>query len=1666
MFARQQWDQSCSVLARVAALVIIVLVGSRDPAQAQADAEAISTPNAVAVARQTEWLAGELAPPADQPGIVPCGDEHRDVNQLKLTVDPESFGTCVQPGNPVQVTLSQAHLSQPVQGYVAYIKYDRNRLEFQSGQYLAEPYGCPPIPVITPVFGETEGDQEWWYITLEASVCAGDDPTQEDAPLAIMTFSASSPSLEDYTGVVFRDNAAPAILTKFFRYPDGGPLGAGRLNEAAILIDGVPPVLECPPDWSGQCVADVPAGANYMYELILEGGQADDGSSWFRAPTVTFEDTEANPQGSGCPGDPWEMDRMYTLVDCAGNESSCTYHFTVVDDTNPMFEAFPEDITIECPDSTEPSATGSPDGSDNCGVATITYSDASAPGCGNTETITRAWRIEDECGNVLTQDQIITVVDTTIPVFDTFPTDVTVECPDPTDPAATGSPTASDTCGPVTTTFSDVSVSGCGNTETITRTWRLEDECGNVFTQDQIITVVDTTDPVFDTFPTDTTVECPDPTDPVATGEPTASDLCGGVTMTFADESVPGCGNTETITRTWRIEDECGHVVTQDQVISVVDTTDPVFDTNPEDITVECPDPTDPSTTGEPTTSDLCGTVTMSFSDVSVAGCGNTETITRTWRIEDECGHVVTQDQIVTVVDTTMPQFDTFPSDLTVECTDATDPVATGTPTASDLCGGVTMTYTDASEPGCGSTETITRTWRIEDECANVFTQDQIITVVDTTAPVFDTFPTDVTVECPDPTDPGATGEPTASDTCGNVTITHTDATESGCGDTEVITRTWRLEDECGNVSTLDQIITVVDTTDPVFDTFPADITVECPDPTDPVATGSPTASDLCGGVTMTYADESVPGCGNTETITRTWRIEDECGHVVTQDQVITVVDTTNPVIDTFPVDETVECFGESPGMNVGGARGPTDPSATGWPTASDLCGDATVTYTDEVEPGCGYTHTITRTWHVEDECGNFVERVQIIYVVDTQDPLFTTFPEDAVVECTESTLPSATGSAFGGDTCGDVVITYSDEFEPGCGSTGTIRRTWRVTDDCDHFIEQEQIIGVVDTTPPEVESCPSHVTVSDPGVCTASVELDATATDNCSEILVYTYWIEDTPGSGQFSMQISSPYDFPVGVTDVQARATDECDNISEPCDFTVTVSDAEEPAVTCQGDLDVPSDFGVCGASVAFNSTATDNCSVASIVHRIESDPAGHPGFFDTIITSPHDFPLGTTAVQAKATDGAGLTDACVFSVTVYDAENPVAICPADIVIASQPGECAALVPLESTATDNCAVQSLVHRIESDPAGAPGAFDLDITDVYVFEVGTTAVQCTATDMAGLTHACTFEIQVVDEENPIVLGCPEDIEAIVPFGESDVEVLWDEPLAMDNCDVSSWTSTHVPGDRFPPGTTTVTYTAEDSAGNLATCSFDVAVRAQDLVVTVELQPTVISPLTRCITFELWDCARSASVEVAAELTFVDGVAFEELAIPPGEYTCITARDELHTLRQTDEDFHTVGLQYVAEFVGNPASGGDWLIGGNVYEDEWIDMLDFAVFNYELEGPAYGSGDTTCTTPGWHADINGDGRVGATDFTFIHINYGLGDELGCCERPGKLADRSGPVTAISVAELRALGLGHLIASDLNGDGWLDADDLSVYAVGPWSEPVDASSDDAIELPSR
>src|SRR5262249_29258646 len=120
----------------------------------------------------------------------------------------------------------------------------------------------------------------------------------------------------------------------------------------------------------------------------------------------------------------------------------------------------------------------------------------------------------------------------------------------------------------------------------------------------------------------------------------------------------------------------------------------------------------------------------------------------------------------------------------------------------------------------------------------------------------------------------------------------------------------------------------------------------------------------------------------------------------------------------------------------------------------------------------------------------------------------------------------------------------------------------------------------------------------------------------------------------------ITSPYPFPVGTNTVTVTATNGVPT-DKTCSFTVTVRDTEPPTPTCPADIVVTNVAGNCPAIVNFNVSGTDNCGTPTVV---ATPPSGST------------FALGTNTVTVLATDAAGNTNTCSFTVRLLPGPGPL--------------------------------------------------------------------------------------------------------------------------------------------------------------------------------------------------------------------------------------------------------------------------------------------------------------------------------------------------------------------------------------------------------------------------
>ena len=310
--------------------------------------------------------------------------------------------------------------------------------------------------------------------------------------------------------------------------------------------------------------------------------------------------------------------------------------------------------------------------------------------------------------------------------------------------------------------------------------------------------------------------------------------------------------------------------------------------------------------------------------------------------------------------------------------------------------------------------------------------------------------------------------------------------------------------------------------------------------------------------------------------------------------------------------------------------------------------------------------------------------------------------------------------------------------------------------------------LTLLDTAPPAV-TAPADVTADATGTFTTVALGTATATDV----------FDSNP-----TITNDAPVSFRTGTTTVTWTATDSAGNEATATQ-RVTVRETTPPLrISAPSSLTVEA-TGLLTAVDIGTPTVTDAGPNAVITND-----------------APESFPLGYTIVTWTVTDS-GTTAKAYQVITVRDTTPPVVTAPPDILV-EPTGQ---LTPVD--------------------LGTPTVTDADPNPTVTndapesFPIGVTTVTWTATDSSDHTATATQTVTVRDMTPPVVTA-PADVTAEATGALTTVEI--GTATATDAVDPSPTVTNDAP-ESFPPGATTVTWTATDSAGNEATATQTVTVR-------------------------------------------------------------------------------------------------------------------------------------------------------------------------------------------------------------------------------------------------
>ncbi|MFT5264204.1 MAG: hypothetical protein ACI8YQ_002950 [Polaribacter sp.] len=668
----------------------------------------------------------------------------------------------------------------------------------------------------------------------------------------------------------------------------------------------------------------------------------------------------------------------------------CVYIFDIVQDiTPPTITCSAQTSPIDCPSTP---VWVAPTVSDACDtLPTLVFNDVTTPACGNTFSVTRTWTATDACNNSSTCSATIVVQDITPPMI-TCPSDVTVFCADDTSSVTLGMATAIDLCsavGDVTISSSDVvtptmitrtwtATDECGNGTNciqiitlVSCEFNADDPC-NCLNNATVLDLDAGTGGDDGQFSELVSITGPN-------GGPIANSMLdfrvAAITGGTDAFNIPPVGTQSAgvaipigtmmqynnVTMHYELPfvhiDDMGYNITIQQFAAGAPAgglftignhcvyPNPVF--NPAIQALYCPSDvaftlggSDPAGPGADAVSFTIDNNIATSLDPSALAVGF-HTLVMTWDgaagtnnasgtaanpNQPGCTQMV---QTMFEVNDTEPPMITCPADVSLACTDSTDPADTGMATAIDNCNtAAVIVSSDVSTQGtegCSQYDyTILRTWTATDGIGLTVSCVQTIDVSDTTPPVitclpgmvltcFETLPSPVT----NAADFIAAGG-TISDDCTadldefTVFAQNDDNGGDNCpGNGQVVVRTYFIADACGNTSTCEQTFTYLESTQgPVITSILPTCFKYCASLANPMDADITYDTDCNFGATVSITGPTQIGADNCPgSIYRyTYTVTDDCGRTSLPATRDFVIGNDGPTIECAPFNLLLEC--------------------------------------------------------------------------------------------------------------------------------------------------------------------------------------------------------------------------------------------------------------------------------------------------------------------------------------------------------------------------------------------------------------------------------------------------------------------------------------------------------------------------------------------------------------------------------------------------------------------------------------------------------------------------------------------------------------------------------------------------------------------------------------
>ncbi|MFN4255077.1 MAG: HYR domain-containing protein [Saprospiraceae bacterium] len=474
-----------------------------------------------------------------------------------------------------------------------------------------------------------------------------------------------------------------------------------------------------------------------------------------------------------------------------------------------------------------------------------------------------------------------------------------------------------------------------------------------------------------------------------------------------------------------------------------------------------------------------------------------------------------------------------------------------------------------------------------------------------------------------------------------------------------------------------------------------------------------------------------------------------------------------------------------------------------------------------------------------------------------------------------ESQSPAASTVLSGHNDFETVVLTATD----GNGNTSSCSFT----------------VTLKDVSAPAL-TCPSSQNLTaNPATCTQDYTIADPVSDNCSATWGYsTSGATTTSASGIADGTGSGAVAFAIGASTVVLSASDAAGNNAATCSFTVTVNAPEinvkgNGTTIADGD-DMPSlsddtDFGQSNGSSPVTKTYTIENLGTSLL-TLGSNAVSIMGSSDFTVTLQ---PATSVAVGTNTTtftvsftpSSVGIKTATVNIANDDCTNNPYNfdITGEGTCLAASFSACPSTTVQVGTTDGNCsgtATYTVTATGQPEPTltyvfmGATNSSGSGTGSGSTFGIGSTTVTVTATNPCS-APTCQFTVTVSDDDAPTV-SCPSGQSVNTTTGSCTGTYTIADPVS-DNCTGATWGAAFSgntngnPTDLsniadgtgsgpviFEKGTTTVTLSASDAAGNTATtCSFTVTVSDNEA-------PIVVCPSSQSLNTTMGSCTGTYTI--------------------------------------------------------------------------------------------------------------------------------------------------------------------------------------------------------------